>query len=75
MMKFKTGILTTAVLVCAQDIEFVRDPGVYGPALEIEHAYYGQWPTGVAVSSTGRIFSNFPGGEQHKPFMQNHCHY
>ncbi|KAI1125801.1 major royal jelly protein-domain-containing protein [Nemania abortiva] len=46
----------------AKDIHFVSDPGVYGPKLEVVHAYYGQWPTGVTVSSTGRIFSNFPGG-------------
>ncbi|KAI1273830.1 major royal jelly protein [Xylaria sp. FL0933] len=46
----------------ADDIKFVSDPGVYGPPLEVAHAYYGQWPTGVTVSSTGRIFSNFPGG-------------
>ncbi|KAI1851320.1 hypothetical protein JX265_000446 [Neoarthrinium moseri] len=49
-------------LVNAGNISFISDPGVYGPQLEIEHAYYGQWPTGIAVSSTGRKFSNFPGG-------------
>ncbi|KAI0836993.1 MRJP-domain-containing protein [Hypoxylon sp. FL0890] len=46
----------------AQNISFISDPGVYGPALEIVHGYYGQWPTGIAVSSTGRMFSNYPGG-------------
>ncbi|KAI1773263.1 MRJP-domain-containing protein [Hypoxylon cercidicola] len=48
--------------VCGQSISFVSDPGVYGPTLEVAHAYYGQWPTGIAVSSTGRMFSNYPGG-------------
>ncbi|KAI0179892.1 MRJP-domain-containing protein [Hypoxylon sp. FL1284] len=48
--------------VCGQNISFVSDPGVYGPNLEVAHAYYGQWPTGIAVSSTGRMFSNYPGG-------------
>ncbi|TGJ87663.1 hypothetical protein E0Z10_g1091 [Xylaria hypoxylon] len=46
----------------ANNINFLSDPGVYGPPLDVVHAYYGQWPTGVTVSSTGRIFSNFPGG-------------
>ncbi|KAI0977273.1 major royal jelly protein-domain-containing protein [Xylaria arbuscula] len=46
----------------AHEIQFITDSGVYGPPLEVAHAYYGQWPTGVTVSSTGRKFSNFPGG-------------
>ncbi|KAI8945089.1 major royal jelly protein-domain-containing protein [Xylaria longipes] len=56
--------ITVAIIGCASanDIKFISDPGVYGPPLEVVHAYYGQWPTGVTVSSTGRIFSNFPGG-------------
>ncbi|KAI0388890.1 major royal jelly protein-domain-containing protein [Xylariaceae sp. FL0594] len=49
----------------AADIKFISDPGVLGPPLEVAHAYYGQWPTGVTVSSAGRIFSNFPGGLDH----------
>ncbi|KAI1822769.1 major royal jelly protein-domain-containing protein [Xylaria intraflava] len=57
-------VTTSAIISCvsAVDINFISDPGVYGPPLEVVHAYYGQWPTGVTVSSTGRIFSNFPGG-------------
>ncbi|KAH8199709.1 hypothetical protein TruAng_006117 [Truncatella angustata] len=51
-----------AALAGAHDFSFVSDPGYCGPALEIEHAYYKQWPTGIAVSSTGRKFSNYPGG-------------
>ncbi|CAJ2508952.1 Uu.00g139780.m01.CDS01 [Anthostomella pinea] len=48
--------------VCGENISFISDPGVYGPPLEVAHAYYGQWPTGITVSSTGRMFSNYPGG-------------
>ncbi|KAL1986528.1 hypothetical protein VTN96DRAFT_6287 [Rasamsonia emersonii] len=39
-----------------------RDPLVYGPPLEPVHYYYDGWPTGIAVSSTGRMFSNYPIG-------------
>lgn len=45
-------MLTTILLSCitsftiAEDITFIRDPGVYGPPLETVHAYYNQWPTG-----------------------------
>ncbi|KAJ8122904.1 hypothetical protein ONZ43_g1017 [Nemania bipapillata] len=56
------AIATATGYAAAKDINFLSDPGVYGPKLEVVHAYYGQWPTGVTVSSTGRIFSNFPGG-------------
>ncbi|EJU02269.1 MRJP-domain-containing protein [Dacryopinax primogenitus] len=31
-----------------------------GPQLELWHEFYGQWPTGVAVSASGRLFANFP---------------
>ncbi|OOF94715.1 hypothetical protein ASPCADRAFT_50963 [Aspergillus carbonarius ITEM 5010] len=39
-----------------------HDSGVYGPPLELVHRYYDQFPTGVAVSSTGRMFSCYPLG-------------
>jgi len=39
----------------------LRDPGVYGPALEVVHLYWDQFPTGIAVSKEGRRFSNYPG--------------
>jgi sugar lactone lactonase YvrE len=32
------------------------DPGAYGPEVEEFHYYYDQWPIGLAVSSTGRLF-------------------
>lgn len=41
---------------------FPTDPGVSGHPLDVVHAYYRQWPTGIAVSASGRLFSNFPGG-------------
>nr|XP_036580315.1 major royal jelly protein [Colletotrichum truncatum]KAF6788227.1 major royal jelly protein [Colletotrichum truncatum] len=47
-------------LVFAQDL--VADSGRAGPPLELLHLYNDQWPTGIAVSSTGRKFSNYPGG-------------
>ncbi|GAP92983.1 putative major royal jelly protein [Rosellinia necatrix] len=63
-MRFIPQAITIAIIghASADKIQFVTDSGVYGPPLEVVHAYYGQWPTGVTVSSTGRIFSNFPGG-------------
>ena len=42
--------------------ETARDPGVAGPSIEPIHYYYDEWPTGIAVSSTGRMFSNYPPG-------------
>lgn len=42
--------------------QLITDPGRAGPPLELVHLYYDQWPTGIAVSSTGRMFSNYPGG-------------
>lgn len=42
--------------------QLITDPGVYGPKLELVHLYYDEFPTGIAVSSTGRKFSNYPGG-------------
>ncbi|KAI0465603.1 major royal jelly protein-domain-containing protein [Xylaria cf. heliscus] len=89
-MRLIAQTIAIVIIGCASanDIQFISDPGVYGPALEVVHAYYGQWPTGkaqtrccqpqqalsnvleslltpgagVTVSSTGRIFSNLPGG-------------
>jgi hypothetical protein len=34
----------------------------YDPALEVVRVYNRQWPTAIAVSSTGRKFSSYPGG-------------
>ncbi|TKA72408.1 hypothetical protein B0A49_02423 [Cryomyces minteri] len=48
-------------LLCSAQA-FIKDPGAAGPALELVHLYNDEWPTGIAVSSTGRMFSNYPGG-------------
>ncbi|KZT18681.1 hypothetical protein NEOLEDRAFT_1079500 [Neolentinus lepideus HHB14362 ss-1] len=32
----------------------------YGPALQLEHLFYDQWPTGLSVASNGQIYANFP---------------
>lgn len=45
----------------ASSQQLIEDPGKAGPALELVHLYYDQWPTGIAVSSSGRKFSNYPG--------------
>jgi hypothetical protein len=34
--------------------------GVAGPPVEIVHLYYDGWPTSIAVSPSGPIFSNNP---------------
>ncbi|KAI2643754.1 major royal jelly protein-domain-containing protein [Xylaria nigripes] len=62
-MKLPAQAIAVAIIggVAAFDAQFLEDPGVHGPPLEVVHAYYGQWPT-AAVSKNGRIFSNFPGG-------------
>ncbi|KAF4305244.1 putative major royal jelly protein [Botryosphaeria dothidea] len=39
------------------------DNGTYGPALEEFHYYYNQWPIGLAVSSTGRLFVCYTRGQ------------
>lgn len=43
-----------------QDPGVISDPGKAGPQVEIVHLYYDEWPTGIAVSRTGRMFSNYP---------------
>ncbi|EIW55641.1 uncharacterized protein TRAVEDRAFT_50125 [Trametes versicolor FP-101664 SS1] len=40
------------------------DTGRYGPPIELVHAYFDYWPTGVGVSSDGRIFTCFPRGNE-----------
>ncbi|GME42746.1 Major royal jelly-related protein [Neofusicoccum parvum] len=39
------------------------DNGTYGPALEEFHYYYDQWPIGLSVSSTGRLFVCYTRGQ------------
>ncbi|KAJ5658727.1 uncharacterized protein N7484_002376 [Penicillium longicatenatum] len=59
-MCFKQLSLTMAFVMGVEAI--ARDSGVSGPRLELIHEYYDEWPTGVAVSSTGRIFICYPLG-------------
>ncbi|KIW11713.1 hypothetical protein PV08_11015 [Exophiala spinifera] len=57
---------TIVVVLCAisgslaQNLS--RDPIGIGPVPELIHLYYDEWPTGIAVSSSGRKFSNYPLG-------------
>jgi len=56
------GLIALGLPASAQSPRIRSDPGVYGPALEVVHLYEGQWPTAIAVSSSGRKFSTFPAG-------------
>ncbi|KAI0829590.1 major royal jelly protein-domain-containing protein [Hypoxylon sp. FL0890] len=38
------------------------DTGTYGPPVEEYHYFYDQWPIGLAVSKTGRIFTCYTRG-------------
>ncbi|CCM05865.1 uncharacterized protein FIBRA_08101 [Fibroporia radiculosa] len=40
------------------------DTGTFGPQIELVHAYYNYWPTGVGVASDGTIFTCFPRGNE-----------
>ncbi|KAK5097660.1 hypothetical protein LTR70_000627 [Exophiala xenobiotica] len=55
-----TDALLSSSVAVAQQI--AQDPGVRGPPLEITHLYDDQMPTGIAVSESGRLFSNYPSG-------------
>ncbi|KAF2098335.1 hypothetical protein NA57DRAFT_40469 [Rhizodiscina lignyota] len=61
MSRFLAVALAALLQLCTSQ-SLTTDPGVYGPELEIAHLYYDEWPTGIAVSSTGRMFSNYPPG-------------
>ncbi|KAI6087709.1 major royal jelly protein-domain-containing protein [Hypoxylon rubiginosum] len=39
-----------------------KDTGTYGPPVEEVHYFYDQWPIGLAVSKTGRIFTCYTRG-------------
>ncbi|KAH9922544.1 major royal jelly protein-domain-containing protein [Amylocystis lapponica] len=40
------------------------DTGSFGPQIELVHAYYDYWPSGVGVASTGQIFTSFTRGNE-----------
>lgn len=53
------GALSSSFLLeHAQNI--LSDPTRAGPTIEIVHLYHGEWPIGIAVSASGRQFSNYP---------------
>ena len=47
-------------ITAQQDPGLLADPGTAGPQAELVHLYYDEWPTGIAVSRSGRLFSNYP---------------
>ncbi len=56
-------LLTGAALLAAtqaQNNSVIADPGVTSRPVEIVHLYYDEWPTDIAVASSGRMFSNYP---------------
>ncbi|MCJ1246190.1 hypothetical protein MMC30_003395 [Trapelia coarctata] len=59
-MRFIYVNLLAEFLLLASAQQISRDPGLYGPTLELVHLYNDEFPTGIAVSSTGRKFSNYP---------------
>lgn len=65
-MKYITifTLLQAAWVALAQSENYTirEDTLGYDSALEVVHIYNGQWPTGIAVSKTGRKFSCYPGG-------------
>ncbi|MCJ1280913.1 hypothetical protein MMC26_000230, partial [Xylographa opegraphella] len=61
-MHNSTLFLLSSFALSASAQALASDPGVYGPAIELVHIYNDEFPTGIAVSSTGRMFSNYPSG-------------
>jgi hypothetical protein len=60
VLAFSTALFALGTAYKGEEL-LIRDPGVYGPALEVVHLYWDQFPTGIAVSKNGRRFSNYPG--------------
>lgn len=52
--------LSATLLASCSAQTILSDPGKSGPEVEIAHLYFDEWPTGIAVSSSGRKFSNYP---------------
>jgi len=64
LASFIAALATQALFASAQNIR--RDPGVYGPALEVAHLYYGQWPTGF-------VFLHDTKNKRHADLLKSHC--
>ena len=66
-----TTLSLLAATVFAQQVTFNNssgtrlriDNGTFGPEIEEFHYYYDQWPIGLAVSSTGRLFVCYTRGD------------
>lgn len=43
------SILIALLVPALSSAQIIKDPGVYGPPLEVVHLYNDQWPTGSAV--------------------------
>lgn len=61
-MLFPTLLAIAAVAATTSAQQIITDSGRAGPPLELVHLFNDQWPTGIAVSSTGRKFANYPAG-------------
>jgi hypothetical protein len=55
-----TSIVLGSLLLGALAQAPIADPGKAGAVPEIVHLYNDEWPTGIAVSKSGRKFSNYP---------------
>ncbi|KAJ4324731.1 hypothetical protein N0V94_001128 [Neodidymelliopsis sp. IMI 364377] len=58
----KVLIAASALLPALSSAQVISDPGAAGGPLEVVHLYNDQWPTGITVSRSGRMFSNYPAG-------------
>lgn len=57
---FPTSLNSTFATAGPRNVRF--DTGTYGPPVEEFHYYYDQWPIGLAVSKTGRVFTCYTRG-------------
>ncbi len=49
LLSLLATVAGSALFASAQNVR--RDPGVFGPPLEIVHLFNDEWPTGMAYSS------------------------
>ncbi|KAL9093161.1 MAG: hypothetical protein Q9159_000338 [Coniocarpon cinnabarinum] len=52
--------LLALLITPTQCQQLASDPGTAGPPLEVVHLFHDQFPTGFAISHTGRMFSSYP---------------
>lgn len=58
-LSLKKTLLLLTILSLTSSQNIASDPGHSGAALELVHLYNDLYPQGIAVSSTGRKFSNY----------------